>query len=59
MSDLHIEVVESLMEKFEKHLAEPMDVIEEFDLCAEALERSDYNEQKALLDLLGFNFCLI
>lgn len=54
MSDLHIEMVENLMTKLDRHLAEPMDVVEEYIMCADALERNDFNEFRALLNLLGF-----
>ena len=53
MSDLHIELVESVMKIIERHLAEPMDVVEEYQMCAEALERNNFDVMKAAADILG------
>lgn len=55
MSDLHIEMVEQVMHLIEPHLAEPMDIAEEYQMCADALERNNFHTLSAAWDILGFD----
>ena len=55
MSDLHIELVESVMRIIEQHLTEPIDVAEEYQMCADALERNNFDVKLAAADILGID----